>query len=135
MIVKTTDVDNYIIKRNRNHDWFSLTDEDKSELVINIIDAIFENIAFKVYDLDDIDVFKAQDEDLQAAFIKAVSVFVETELKTNDEQIRKLKDNGISSFEDGVVKLSFFSQGSKSVIPDRVYRILSRYVLPAVIMR
>jgi hypothetical protein len=129
VIIKTTDVDNYLVERNRNHAWFDMIAEDKSEIIMNTIDDVFLNVSFNISGLDTDAVFEGQSDELKSDFIKAIAMFIDWKLENEDSQIKKLKEAGISSYEDDAVKLTFFSQDGYSELPAKVYKILKKYVL------
>ena len=128
MIITVTEISDYIIKRDRNSQWFSLEQPDQEELIQNAIDRTLTTYPLQ-HDITE-DTFSAQSDGTKAIIRKVVIELILQSLR-GESEIDKLFDKGITSLKDPVSEYTLsktpyqYRLGSQ-----RIYMLLRPIIKP-----
>ena len=128
MIISIQEVNDYIIKRDRNSEWFLLDSIDQEELIQRAIDRTLTTYPLKG-DITETN-FSDQTEAVQGIIRKVVFELITQSLR-GESEIDKLFDKGITSLKDPVSEYTLsktpyqYRLGSQ-----RIYLLLQPIIKP-----
>lgn len=128
MIISIQEVNEYIIKRDRNNEWFSMEQADQEELIQRAIDRTLTTYPLKG-DITEAN-FSDQTEAVQGIIRKVVFELITQSLR-GESEIDKLFDKGITSLKDPVSEYTLSNTPYQYRLgSQRIYLLLQPIIKP-----